>query len=140
MKSGFKNCTSKVSQTWTTHIDAVCKANKKSLRFLVIGLKNQCMLTCRPISGCWNQTKFPSHKVWWLREASQIRQTFMPLCEKLFKTQRSKSSNRSRNIGCNWTSFHINNKIKLKMPTRRTETKDKYRWKVTLIRITTFSR
>ena len=27
-------------------------------------------------------TKFPMYKVWWLREASQIGQTFIPLCEK----------------------------------------------------------
>ena len=26
----------------------------------------------------WNQTKFPIHKVWWIREASQIEQTFIP--------------------------------------------------------------
>ena len=25
-------------------------------------------------------TKFPMYKVWWLREASQIEQTFIPLC------------------------------------------------------------
>ena len=41
--------------------------------------------TCIP--GYWNQSKFPVHKVWWLREASQIGQTFIPRCEKLFKTQ-----------------------------------------------------
>ena len=28
-------------------------------------------------------TKFPIYKVRWLREASQIRQTFIPLCEKV---------------------------------------------------------
>ena len=28
-------------------------------------------------------TKFPIHKVWWLRKASQIRQMFIPLCEKV---------------------------------------------------------
>ena len=37
--------------------------------------------TC--ICGYWNQTKFPIHKVWWLREASQTVQTFIPLCEKV---------------------------------------------------------
>ena len=31
----------------------------------------------------WNQTKFPIHKVWWLREASQIGQTLITLCEKV---------------------------------------------------------
>ena len=28
-------------------------------------------------------TKFPIYKVWWPREASQTRQTFIPLCEKV---------------------------------------------------------
>ena len=28
-------------------------------------------------------TKFPMYKVWWLREASQIGKTFIPLCEKV---------------------------------------------------------
>ena len=42
------------------------------------GLK-QYMTSC--MQGYWNQTKFPIHKVWWLREASQIGQTFIPLCE-----------------------------------------------------------
>ena len=43
------------------------------------------------ISGYWNQSKFPIHKVWWLREASEIGQTFIPLCEqKSFKTQRGR--------------------------------------------------
>ena len=28
-------------------------------------------------------TKFPIHKVWWLREASEIGQTFIHLCEKV---------------------------------------------------------
>ena len=28
-------------------------------------------------------TKFPIYKVWWIREAPQIRQTFIPLCEKV---------------------------------------------------------
>ena len=32
-------------------------------------------------------TKFPVHKVWWLREASQIGQTFIPFVKKSFKTQ-----------------------------------------------------
>ena len=40
------------------------------------------------ICGYWKQTKFPTHKVWWLREAAQIGQMFTPLCEKkFFKTQ-----------------------------------------------------
>ena len=39
--------------------------------------------------GYWNQTKFPIHKVWWLREATQ---TFIPLDVKSFKTQRSRIS------------------------------------------------
>ena len=29
------------------------------------------------------QTKFPMYKVWWLRVASQIGQTFIPQCEKV---------------------------------------------------------
>ena len=32
-------------------------------------------------------TKFLIYKVWWVKEASQIRQTFIPLCEKDIKTQ-----------------------------------------------------
>ena len=36
-------------------------------------------------------TKFPIYKVWWLREASQIAQTFMPqYVKKSFKTQHDK--------------------------------------------------
>ena len=31
--------------------------------------------TC--IRGYRNQNKFPKHKVWWLKEAAQIRQTFI---------------------------------------------------------------
>ena len=47
------------------------------------------MLTC--MHGYWNQTKFPIHKLWWLREAAQIRQTFItPMWKKLFKTQRGR--------------------------------------------------
>ena len=38
----------------------------------------------------WNQTKCPIHKVWWRREAAQIGQTFIPRCEKVFKTQRGR--------------------------------------------------
>ena len=78
---------------------------KKSLWFLVIGrLQNRCgdvfgflifflnlffwptselRDTCTCIHGYWNQTKLPIHKVWWLREASQIGQTFIPPCEKV---------------------------------------------------------
>ena len=53
------------------------KQFKAKKRFLLIdGLQN-----C--IRGYWNQTKFPIHKVWWLREATQIGQTFIPLCEKV---------------------------------------------------------
>ena len=79
---------------------------KKSLRFLVIGQLyffghlfffdyREICDTCICIAG----TKFPIHKVWWLREASQIRQTFIPL---------------SSNAGGNWTSFHSKEKIKIK--------------------------
>ena len=67
---------------------------KKSIRFLVIGqLRKQSFFilvifnfflptseirdTCT--HGYWNQTKFPIHKVRWLREASQVGQTFTPL-------------------------------------------------------------
>ena len=46
-------------------------------------------------------TKFPIHKVWWLREASQIRQTFIPYPL-------------SSNFGGNWTSFHSKEKKKIK--------------------------
>ena len=71
---------------------------KISLRFLVTGCfkidavtrlffvffflpTNEIRDTC--IRGYWNQTKFPIHKVWWLREGSQVGQTFIPLCEKV---------------------------------------------------------
>ena len=39
------------------------------------------MLTCT--RGYRNQTKFPMHRVWWLREAAQFGQTFVPICEKV---------------------------------------------------------
>ena len=56
----------------------------------------------------WNQTKFPIHKVWWLREASQIGQTFIPLYEQVIsKTQRGRIPiDQAIHFGCNWTSFH----------------------------------
>ena len=38
------------------------------------------MSTC--IRGNWNQTKFSKHRVWWLSEAAQIGQMFIPLCKK----------------------------------------------------------
>ena len=59
------------------------------------------------------------YKVWWLREASQIGQTFIPLCEKGVSKTAWQNSNRSGNFGCNWTSFHSNKKRKLKMLMRR---------------------
>ena len=69
----------------------------KGLRILVIGWFNNCcgnapffvgnliFFFYRPmcVRGYWNQTKFPRPKVSWLREASQIEQTFIPLCEKV---------------------------------------------------------
>ena len=59
---------------------------------------------------------------WWLREATQIGQTFIPLCEKSrLKHSTAKSSNRSSNFGCNWASFH--NKKRRRRP-RRPETGD----------------
>ena len=71
------------------------KAKIKSVRFLVIGrLQNRCGdagFFSRPYFDFANReirdtlhtgTIFPRKKVWWLREASQIRQTFIPLCEK----------------------------------------------------------
>ena len=58
------------------------------------------------------------YKVWWLREASQIRQTFIPLCEKVVQSTAWQKSNRSGNCGCNWTSFQSQKKRKLKMPMR----------------------
>ena len=33
------------------------------------------------VNDYWNQTKFHIHKVWCLREATQIGQTFITLCE-----------------------------------------------------------
>ena len=56
---------------------------KKSIRFLVslnrifIFVANQWFMYMY-ICGYWNQTKFPIHNIWWLREASQIGQTFTP--------------------------------------------------------------
>ena len=36
--------------------------------------------TC--IRGYWNQTKFPIHKVWWLRETSKSgKRSIIPLCD-----------------------------------------------------------
>ena len=68
------------------------------------------MITCR---GYWNQTKFPIHKVWWLREAAQIRQTFITLREKKsVKNTARQNCNRSSNFDCNWTSFHSKKFIK----------------------------
>ena len=75
---------------------------KQSLCFLVIGrLQNWqgeefflflviiFFFFCQPVKYVihvyavyWNQTKFPIHKVWWLR-LRLIEQTFIPLCEKV---------------------------------------------------------
>ena len=52
----------------------------------------------------WNQTKFPI--LWWLREAAQIGQTFIPRSEKVVLHTVWQNSNRSSNFVCNWTSFH----------------------------------
>ena len=41
-------------------------------------LKFFCQAVKYVIRGYWNQTIFTTHKVWWLREASQIGQTFIP--------------------------------------------------------------
>ena len=56
-------------------------------------------------------TNFLMYKVWWLRGATQIRQTFIPLCEKVVSNTAQNNSNQSSNFGCNWTSFHSTNKI-----------------------------
>ena len=40
--------------------------------------------------GYWHQTKFPIHKVWWLRGVAQIGQTFTPLCESCLIRQRGR--------------------------------------------------
>ena len=78
---------------------------QKSLRFLVIGrLQNRCGDTLFPLflvfwyfSFFANREirdtlytrgpNFPLYKVRWLREASQIRQTFIPYVKKSFQTQ-----------------------------------------------------
>ena len=77
------------------------------LRFLVIGrLQNQlkfCILlwpTGKHVIHVHAGTKFPIYKVWWLREAWHIGQTFIPLSEKVQH--------------CNLTSFHCQTKLKLK--------------------------
>ena len=62
---------------------------KKSLQFLILRrLRNWCsdnsffFFLFFSIRIFWNQTKFPMHKVWRLRETSQIEQTLILLCEK----------------------------------------------------------
>ena len=82
-------------------------ASQKSLRFLVIDAVT-CFLVlvfifCNLcffkwyiyICSYWNQTKFPLHKVWWLREAAQIGFKNDHTCEKVTVWQNSNwSSNR----------------------------------------------
>ena len=72
--------------------------------------------TC--ICGYWNQTKFPIHKVWWLREASQIGQTFIPLCG---KSHLKHSTAEFQSILAAIGHRFIIIAKKLKMPTLRSE-------------------
>ena len=51
---------------------------------------------------------FP-YKKYGLREASQIGQMFIPLCEK-----ERQNSNRSSNFDCNWASFYSKQKENIK--------------------------
>ena len=61
------------------------KATKMSL----VSGQNRCgdalfsaiFFLCQQGNTCIRGDQFPIYKVWWLREASQIRQTFIPLCE-----------------------------------------------------------
>ena len=52
---------------------------KKGLRFFF----GRFFSASREIRDTYAGTKFPIYKVWWLREASQIRQIFILLCEKV---------------------------------------------------------
>ena len=61
---------------------------RKSLRFLVIGqLQKRCSdffggPTGKYVIHVYTGTKIHVlYKVWWLRQASQVGQTFLPLCE-----------------------------------------------------------
>ena len=67
---------------------------------------SQVSLKISAVTRFFFQKKFPIHKVWWLREASQIGQTFIPLCEKVVGNAEWLISNQSSNFGCNWTSFY----------------------------------
>ena len=60
--------------------------------------------------GYWNQTKFPIHKVWWLREPSQIGQTSIPLWEK----HSTAGFQSIQQFSCNWILFHSKTKSKFK--------------------------
>ena len=65
-------------------------------------------------------TKFPIYKVWWLREASQIRQTFIPIGEKVIWNTAQQNSTWSSKFDCNWPSFHSQKKkTKKKKHTKR---------------------
>ena len=76
------------------------------------------MLTGKYVIHVYAGTKFPIHIVWWLREASQIGQTFIPLCDKFVKNTARQNSNRSSNFGCNWTSFHSSKQIPIRAENR----------------------
>ena len=106
-KTSLKNCTSLIinqeifKKKKTVKISVYfTRPPPKSLQFLVIGrLQNRCSDMLSFLGGIffanrkicdntWSAgTKFPIYKVRWLRQASQIRQTFIPLCVKSFKTQ-----------------------------------------------------
>ena len=104
----------------TNRMEHLKAKKKKSLRFLVIGrLQNRCgdalffpSFFCFGPAGkyvihiIYAGTKCPMYKVWWLREASQISQTFILLCEKSFKAQHGRIPIDLAILWCNWTSFH----------------------------------
>ena len=80
------------------------------------------MLTC--IHGYWNQTKFPKHKVCWLREAAQIGQTFIP---SLWKRCLKHSTAEFQSIEQFWLLIGI-----VFLPKNKTKTKNEETCSVTI--------
>ena len=81
-----------VTQLECIYAKASLRPKNKSLSFLVIGrLQNRCGDTFFSSLYFWyffsqqgtRWPNFPLYKVWWLREASQIGQTFITQCEKV---------------------------------------------------------
>ena len=95
---------------------------KKSLQFLVIGrLQNWCgdtYIFCQPVKYVIHvymvigtRPNCPIHKVWWLRDTSQIGQTFIPLCKKKsFKIQHGRIPINPAVLAATGHRFYSNNK------------------------------